>query len=380
MNLNFIIKVSKLCNLRCVYCYEMPELGNQNRMSLEDLGKMFCHVRDFLWAWSQDPKGHRVEFLWHGGEPFAQPLDYWKQVMRLEDEIFGRSFRSQAVVNAVQTNLTLITEKHLPVLRKYFQVGFSFDVFNDYRVDAGGKQTAEQVRRKVDWLLKKGIVLGGIAVISKANVEHSREVAEFYLERGLPFRALHLYEAMDRLPDIATCAVPYDQYIEFFKRLYRDPQIRDALDKGIAVDPLWTAWDKLMRWKRGDASSLREERYGEAEWSFGINTNGDVYSPAEFYNPDFCYGNIFSQSFQEILRSEGRQRRIAQSRERIKKICDNCFLFRRGCLGTYVSHATREEYREYETRGACLYSELALAMREEGRECSSRGQEPAVKT
>jgi uncharacterized protein len=45
----WIIKISKFCNLRCDYCYEMPELGNRARMSRDEIVAMFqnmAHLRE----------------------------------------------------------------------------------------------------------------------------------------------------------------------------------------------------------------------------------------------------------------------------------------------------------------------------------------------
>jgi len=36
----FVMKVSKLCNLRCTYCYEYDELANRERMSLDQLAHL----------------------------------------------------------------------------------------------------------------------------------------------------------------------------------------------------------------------------------------------------------------------------------------------------------------------------------------------------
>ena len=35
----FVMKISKYCNLRCTYCYEYNELGNKERMSLDHIAR-----------------------------------------------------------------------------------------------------------------------------------------------------------------------------------------------------------------------------------------------------------------------------------------------------------------------------------------------------
>src|SRR5437870_638608 len=123
MYIGLIVKASKLCNLRCTYCYETPELANRQRMAPESVEQMFTHIREFLKGWEKTSENHQLDFIWHGGEPFAQPISYWNAILRKQDKVFGAS-KNVAIVNNVQSNLTLLTEDHLPLLR-HFRLGFS---------------------------------------------------------------------------------------------------------------------------------------------------------------------------------------------------------------------------------------------------------------
>jgi uncharacterized protein len=147
MRIGLIVKVSKFCNLRCTYCYETPWLADKARMSLEDIEKMFVHIRDYLWRQSRKPKDHLIDFYWHGGEPLAQPIEYWEEIIALQDRLFGRRFRKKSIINSLQSNLTLVTRKHLPLFRGKYRLGFSYDVSNDFRVNAGGQPTESVVEK-----------------------------------------------------------------------------------------------------------------------------------------------------------------------------------------------------------------------------------------
>ena len=342
MKISFIVKVSKLCNLRCTYCYETPELANRERMSLENLERMFVHIRESLEDWGADSETHELEFIWHGGEPFAQPVDYWESILALQRSIFGEEFQCSSLTNTIQSNLTLLKEKHLPLLR-HFELGFSFDVINDLRVDTGGNPTAELVRRKVDWLMAEKVPLAGIAVISKSNLQYPQVIADYYISRGIAFRVLDIYQATDTLPLTRKAAASFAQYQTFFKELYCLPEVQAALRRGLSIEPLATARSMLEEWQRGYCSPLSDDAPSHREWALAVNTNGDVYSPGDCYDENLKYGNIFSQPLDDILfLSEARQRRIERSAKRCKSICSNCFLYRKGCEGVYVSHATPE--------------------------------------
>lgn len=364
MQMHVILKVSKLCNLRCVYCYETPELANSERMSHRDIQKMFGHVRDFITTRGNDSEKHQLRFIWHGGEPFALPISYWREILRRQEMIFPPG-KNISLLNSVQSNLTLLNKKHLPLLKR-FAIGFSYDVFNDFRVNAAGQPTDHIVLKKLDWLISEGINPGGIAVISRMNIDHAREVADFFLKRGLTFRALNVYQARDMLPQIHDASVSFERYLNFFKELYGLPELREALDQGHRIDPFWTSLQAFRSWKKGTVSRLSEQQCYQKEWALMVNTNGDVFSPGDCYNPTYRYGNIFEQPFDRFLyESEGRARRILKSKERMKEICSSCFLFRNGCVGTFVSHATPEEYREFQIRKGCYIKFLAEMIKEE---------------
>ena len=108
-----VVKISKYCNLRCSYCYEFPDLGNKERMALDSIVKMFSNI------FSEVDKGQmeRLRFVWHGGEPFLIPIDYYEAIAGLQREVFADKIK---VVNVVQTNLTILTDRHIEFLRSGF--------------------------------------------------------------------------------------------------------------------------------------------------------------------------------------------------------------------------------------------------------------------
>ncbi len=365
MRLALLVKYSKLCNLRCTYCYEMPELANPARMSLEEIETLFLRVREHVEKQGEDDGTHHVTFFWHGGEPFVQPVDYWEDIFRRQQEVFARSSIKISIENHLQTNLTLVADKHLPLIRNHVHLGFSYDVVNDLRVGIGGQPTASIAEKKVEWLLSHEIPLWGNAVISSQNVDQPEVIADYFLRRQLSFIALVIDEAKDSLSGARSAAVSFSRYLQFFKDLYRLPQVQAGLERGLFVEPFTTIRAKLKDFSDGYQSDLSVEECAEREWVTAINTNGDVYSQGDCYDPEYRYGNLFEEDFESILQSEGRQRRVARSRERIHQTCRQCFLFRKGCSGAYVSHAQPSEMREYQENDGCYRALLGKMMLEE---------------
>jgi uncharacterized protein len=356
MDLSIVIKVSKLCNLRCAYCYETPWLADAARMSIEDIASIFSAVKELLL--NAPRTARRVSFYWQGGEPFAHHIEYWRNLIEVQREIFRGSCVD--VCNEIQSNGTLITSEHLSLLRRDYLLGLSFDVANDLRVTGAGRATADKVVTTLDWLLAENVKLSGcIAVVSRNNIDRPYEIADFFLSRSLDFRLLNVYAALDALQQVREQAVNWLEYLRFCETLLFYEPVRRALDAGLSIEPFGTALSMLRTHKGRAARSKPND--GEREWVWVVDTNGDVYSAGDLYDPDFRYGNAFRDSIDSLLMSTGRQRRIERGRSRIEAICERCFLYRKGCDGTYVAHCTPEEAREFEKIGTCYYGWLAAS-------------------
>jgi uncharacterized protein len=351
MNIGVVVKVSKLCNLRCTYCCEGADLANRARMSVAQIETMFCHLNDFLAVAGNQAEHHTITFFWHGGEPFAQPIGYWTTILESQELVFGAARRWIKIVNTIQSNLTLITPKHLPLL-KHFRVGFSFDVINDLRTFANGRESATRVIETIGWLRQAGVPLAGIVVVSKANVERPYDTAAFYLEQDLPVRFIHLDEGLEHLPKIHSVRINFAEYLKFVFALYENPAVQGALKRGLRVDPISLALQWLAQSRARPARKVTFSDCALQEHLLEVDTDGSVYSTADYPYRN-SYGNIFSDSVASLLVSDGRQRRVERSRERLTAVCQDCELFRRSCNGTWVAHATNEHYEEFRRQGGC---------------------------
>src|ERR1700730_15338118 len=145
----FVVKISKFCNLRCLYCYEFAELDKKQRMSFDQIRTLFENVAEFV----VDNHYTDIEFVWHGGEPFLIPLDYYDAIGKLQKDIFGDRVQ---VSNGVQTNLTILTDRHLEHLktRRFFSgIGVSIDPYGDQRLNKKGTQSTNTVLGNIQRLV-----------------------------------------------------------------------------------------------------------------------------------------------------------------------------------------------------------------------------------
>ena len=127
--MHLVMKLSKLCNLRCTYCYEYAELANKERMPIESIDHFFNSVaQNVLKRGNNVP----VDLILHGGEPLLLPREYLRAVGALRE----KHFTSNGITNtvAVQSNLFSLPEATLDLLGELdIQLGMSLDVFGNQR-------------------------------------------------------------------------------------------------------------------------------------------------------------------------------------------------------------------------------------------------------
>src|SRR2546428_6586043 len=94
--------IGAICNLDCSYCYHLKKEflypgGNSFQMSDEILER-------YIVQQIEAAPGPAVNFAWHGGEPTALGLDYFKKIVALQRKTKPDEKRSG---NGIQTHDTL---------------------------------------------------------------------------------------------------------------------------------------------------------------------------------------------------------------------------------------------------------------------------------
>jgi uncharacterized protein len=335
----FVFKISKYCNLRCGYCYEFPHLGDKSRMSLEQIRAAFQNIKDSIDKLEME----RADFIWHGGEPLLIPLHYYEQIDLLQKEVFGTGFK---IKNAVQTNLTVLTERHIALLENGFfdNIGVSFDVHGEQRIDVKGKSSTGTVRGHMKKLMDRQINFGAIAVLARDTLPHIRQTYRFFDERGIGHRVLAYYRSVDS-EQAERHGLGFDELVAAYGVLF-DEWL--ASERATPVDPI----KEYVRYAVQYMTGFKNDRYdrSKSERVFIVDVNGDAFNPIESYQREFCYGNFFSMPFWQIAESEARARSVALSEERTRRFCHGCEYFG-SCPGTFVANATGIERDILEANG-----------------------------
>jgi uncharacterized protein len=339
----FVMKISKLCNLRCSYCYEYEELGLRHRMSLDGIDVFFAGVADWYQrtGWTS-----RLNFVLHGGEPLLLPSAYLR-------DFAGAARRHLAACGApygisLQTNLTRIDDERIALLEELgITLGISLDVFGGQRVDIAGRDSQERVLSNLQHLFDtdavRRLAVGAISVLHRANVAYATNTFGFYQQLGLSYRILPMFSMTEPLAGMRELTLTHAQVLDALQAVAR---LQFTTSSAVVVYPLYNYMVAAVNHLAGVGGNAYDPRNGE--WALIINTNGDVYNHAEAYSPEGRMGNVFSDSMTAILDGDAR-RRINELRLARARTCDAC-LYGQNCSRLPVVEALPSE-RSFDDEG-----------------------------
>jgi uncharacterized protein len=339
--IDFVIKISKYCNLRCSYCYEFEELGQRRRMGLDELSAFFTNVRDTVVRSGRS----RIHFVWHGGEPLLVPLEYYERIGNVQREVLGDSIE---YANLLQTNLTVLTDRHIDFLQaqRFFNhaLGVSFDVYGDQRVDTRGRLKTRTVLTNLQRLRDAQVRFGAIAVLARNTLPRIQEIYRFYDSLGIPLRILPFYKSATDA-QVAEHSLSFREITGALKRVFDDWLLSE---RATSVTPVS---DYLRYALAAIAAGPRMFHDPDAdEHVFLVDTNGDTYGVADTYGEEQRYGNLFDQDLEQLLKSAPRSGVIEEARERMAAHCQACPYFGY-CPGTFAAEATAEQRRMLRDEG-----------------------------
>ncbi|MFC8369925.1 MULTISPECIES: radical SAM protein [unclassified Streptomyces] len=343
----FVTKISKFCNLRCAYCYEFAELGQRERMTLEQLRQMYTHMRDYYVQKDQeDGIRTHLHIVWHGGEPLMIEPDYYWRTLDDQRTIFGDSLRTS---NTVQTNLTVLDDERIRLLRDGFDnVGVSLDLFSGLRVNIAGRDQQKKVVTHMERLRSEGIPFGCITVLTKKNLARVKDTFSFYERAGIGFRVLPLFEGA-----YADQHEAYDITVpEIVSALNQIADLWLTSDNPVQVSPLDYQLQIVLRHLDPEAP---RSYFNQREWLpvIVVNTPGDIYAYGDPYeDPQASLGNIFTTPLGELLSGPRFDASAREAEVRIAANCLNCKYFG-ACSGAAIANNRDNVHTVVDGIGVC---------------------------
>ena len=284
------------CNLHCSYCFYHDRPTDPYRTESRR-HRMSAEVLDALIAQGMALDRRHATFGWQGGEPTLMGLDFFREVVRLQQK-HGQS--GQSVSNGVQTNGLLIDADWARFFRQYnFLLGVSLDgpaTYHDaYRRTVNGKGTQAEVLARLRLLRQYHVEFNVLSVVNRVTAQHPVEIYDYLVNEGFAFlQFIPCVEVDPTTGQLTDFSVEPEQFGDFlcavFDRWYNggEPQasVRD--------------FEAILAVYMGQEAPLccYQERCGSY---LVVEHNGDVY-PCDFFVQDDLYvGNILETPLERLF-------------------------------------------------------------------------------
>ena len=311
--------IGAVCNLECRYCYYLA------KRHLYPPDEAFRMPEDLLEAYIvqhiEASPGELIHFAWHGGEPTALGVDYFRRIVRLQRE---HQPPGRRIVNGVQTNGTLLDEAWCRFLAaEGFYVGLSLDgpaeLHDRYRVTRGQRPTHRQVMRAFRLLQAHEVRCDVLCVVHDRNVQSPTAVYRFFKEIGV--RYLQFLPLVEPPADGADApgphTVPAEAFGEFLCTVF-DEWVRHDIGR-IVIQ----TFDEALRPACGldHALCIFRETCGDVPV---VEHDGDFFACDHFVDRRHRLGNIRETPLVDLLESARQQAFGRAKRDALPRYCTRC--------------------------------------------------------
>jgi uncharacterized protein len=337
--------IGSTCNIDCTYCYYLhkEQLLAQKRGHRMEISMLERYIRQYIEAQNAEV----IVFSWQGGEPTMLGLEFFRDIMALQEKYKPQGRR---IENDLQTNGTLLTDEWCLFLKQHgFLVGVSIDgprdLHDTYRVDRKGGATFDDVMRGIGLLKKHGVRFNTLTVVNRQNAKRPVDVYRFlrnevgstYMQfipcvEPKEFRSVApQHWPVEAMPVIGSSAarpgnpdsvvtdwsVDPDDWGYFLSRTF-DEWYRKDLGR-VLVNLFETAVAQTM----GKPSQLciTAEFCGKA---LAIEHDGTVYSCDHYVYPEYALGNVRSEHLGTMAFSDRQQKFGYAKRDALPRDCREC--------------------------------------------------------
>jgi His-Xaa-Ser system radical SAM maturase HxsB len=347
-----MVEITSLCNLKCSYCQASTLSFDENKSNKkQNIFKK--EVVDKIIEMIFKTVSSSIKIELQGGEPLVN----WEFCKYLIENSYKKAaeYPHKSVEIILCTNLTLMDNKKLEFLKKYkviisTSIDGTKELHDTHRVTYRGKGTYDVFVEKLN--LTRNMIghnnVGALLTVTNTNLHRLKEVIDEYVKLkfdGIFIRPLNPYGKASAMNKI-TFGYEVDEFVDEYKKAL-DYIIKLNLDGQIFVDYYSSLLIRriLTPFSTGfvDLQSPAGAGISGAMYDF----NGNVYPTdearmlARMGDNSFCIGNVTSNSYEEIFRSE---KLIDITRSSILQaipMCNSC-VFNTYCGGdpirSYIEH------------------------------------------
>jgi uncharacterized protein len=175
-----IIQPTGFCNIDCDYCY-LPDRNKKGVLGHDKLARLLQNLRH------DGVLKESLEILWHGGEPLAAGVAYYREATRIIQEVLGGHC---TVSQTFQTNGVLLDRQWCALFKELgASIGLSVDgpreIHDRRRRTRSGGGTFDRVMRAIRLLQQSGLDFYAICVLSQDGLENPERIFQFAREAGI---------------------------------------------------------------------------------------------------------------------------------------------------------------------------------------------------
>lgn len=312
--MNYAVRTTDFCNLDCDYCYAKTD--DPNKMSVMTLCKVFERIVE-----QSELDGDRdITINWTGGEPFLQGVAFFELIIKTQELFPHLTFH-----NVIQTNLTLLDDEFVEFFEENeFKLRTSLDLppqnHDALRIDNNFQDTLD----KIEKLQKAGVSVNINTVVTSKNIDQAEEIYQFLKDYKIESFSVSRFVLQGNAVQNDELLIKQPgQFGRFLIELY-DLWKADkygCLERITPLDNLENACKFYL-----DQIDYAKACFHCQDQIFAINPIGEVFPSCNKFlaHEDTCFGDIFMDNLEDIMRSEKRQKFLEKVTSSTGKVCPTC--------------------------------------------------------
>lgn len=294
----FTMMPSLRCSMKCPHCYIPPEVRkNSPILSLKDL-QMACEKVDSFYQLSSI-EIKNIVFYWYGGEPTELGIDYILESLSVIDKIFTKD-KGYYIKHEVLTSLVNVKAEWFEIFKTWGRGTFQTSYDGIMRGVSYAKKWEKQVQKAKEY----GLNISTISVVNSELIKYGpRNLLDHLNEIGvkeasfLPFM-LNQHNEGEKYNKYCPTMNEYSKFMIEITEYWMERQ-----KKGLNNLILGQAYHIITRESLPPSANM-------AGQTLFLMPNGDFSLPDYrdgFYEEMIPFGNIITQSFEQILTSKSRR-------------------------------------------------------------------------
>jgi uncharacterized protein len=324
--LQVVVKASAYCNPHCTHCQPQPRSysrpgGKAVAVTRKDAAAMYRNLRYHLAAADERDRARTwLEFAWHGSNPLDQPIEFYRQTLADQNNIFGSRIPTS---NTVHANLT-VSPEIIPRLRAH--IGEPQGGMCPLPAGHPGRHTHARILHHLEALQAAGYEVGCITTLTTANAHAVGEASGLLNPYGIDLRVL---------PQFHTSR----------PGLKAAPGGSEGSEVGLAQEQA-AVGHLVQRWLEGESwlppapvdtyvriaachlTGVPGPPYtARRTWLplLLVDTDGQCYTHGEPYgDPAWTLGNIFTTPYSRLLNGKALKRSAVEAECRALRNCPDC--------------------------------------------------------